>query len=191
MAEYPHRLGRVIRAHGLQGDLLVQVFRTRRITPTQLRFRREVPPVSVELVTEHDDRHVLDVVGVRWTDPSTFVVKLAGVDSREAADRLESAFFDVDPLAAPKTIADDVDRVFGALVEDAASGEALGRVEDIQDNGAQAVLVVGEGADEILIPFVDVFIAEVVSGPEPRVRVNLIPGLVEANRASAPANDGG
>ena len=130
MAEYPHRLGRVIRAHGLQGDLLVQLFRTRRITPTQLRFRREVPPVSVELVTEHDDRHVLDVVGVRWTDPSTFVVKLAGVDSREAADRLESAFFDVDPLAAPNTIADEVDRVFGAAGGGSAEpGAGLGRAE--------------------------------------------------------------
>jgi 16S rRNA processing protein RimM len=190
VAEFPHRLGRVVRAHGLQGDLVVQVFRTRRVTPDQLRFRREVPPVPVELVCQDDTRHVLPVVGVRWTDPATFVVKLAGVDTREAADRLEDAFFDVNPTAAPKTVADDVDRVFGALVEDAESGQVLGEVGDIQDNGAQAVLVVeAPEGDEILIPFVDVFIAEVVPGAQPRVRVHLIPGLIEANRAAGASAD--
>ena len=184
MADFPHRLGRIIRAHGLHGDLLVQVFRTRRITTEQLRYHRQRPAVPVELVLIDDTRRLHPVEGVRWVDPATFVAKLGGIDTREAAERLEGAFFDVDPQAAPPGVVDEVDVVFGALVEDAETGQPLGRVGDIQDNGAQPVLVVEEGDQEILIPFVDAFIEEVIPGPEPKVRVRLIPGLVEANRAA-------
>lgn len=178
MAEFPHRIGRVIRAHGLRGDVLVQLFRPRPIEAEQLEYVKEKPTRPVELVFEDGREIVYQIRGVRFVNPASFVASLSGVDSREAAEALTGAFVDMDPRNPP-SVADEVDEIFGAKVVDVESGNELGTVDDIRDNGAQAVLVVGE--DEILIPWVEVFIDAVDEGPEPVVRVRPIPGLLEAN----------
>lgn len=177
--EFLYRIGRIIRAHGLSGDVLVQLFRPRTVTVEQFKFRREKAPRAIELCFEDGRDAVHEVLGVRWINPSTFAAKLSGLGSRQEAERCIGAFFDVQPHDAPLGVCDEVDRVFGARVVDAESGRELGTVDDIRDNGAQAVLVVG--ANEILIPWVETFIEEVQEGPDPVVRVRPIPGLLEAN----------
>jgi ribosomal 30S subunit maturation factor RimM len=177
--EFLHRIGRIIRAHGLSGDVLLQLFRSRPVETAQLKFHRENPVRQLEL--EHDDGRasVHDVVGVRWVSPSNIVMALGGVNTREDAERCIGAFVDIDPQDAPVGIADEVDRVFGARVVDVETERELGEIEDIRDNGAHAVLVVGP--DEILSPWVDEFIDSVQEGADPVVRVRPIPGLLEAN----------
>lgn len=179
--EYPHRLGRIIRAHGLRGDVLVQLFRARPIEEHWLRFQKDPEPRPVELVHPDDFSEVRRVLGVRWTSPSSFVAHLEGVDTREEAERRIKAMFDVDPLHAPAHMLDEVDEVFGAEVVDVESGDSLGTIDDIRDNGAQALLVIGP--DELLIPWVDAFVVGVEPGPPPKVSVRPIPGLLDVNRS--------
>lgn len=179
LPRFPHRIGRVIRAHGLAGDVIVQLFRPRPIEAAQLRYAKERPPRPVELVFEDGREVIYEVVGLRHTSPAAFVAHLAGVDDRDGADRLVGAFVDVDPLDGPSVL-DEVDRVFGATVIDVETDRTLGTVDDIRDNGAQALLVVGE--DELLIPWVDAFVEDVEEGPDGIVvRIRPIPGLLEAN----------
>lgn len=179
--DFHHRIGRIIRAHGLGGDVLVQMFRPRNVDPAQFKFRREAKPRSIELCYEDGRAHVHEVLGVRWTNPSTFAAQLSGITSRDDAERSVGAFFDVRPHDAPKGVCDEIDRIFGARVIDAESERDLGTVDDIRDNGAQAVLVVGP--DEILIPWVEPFIEDVKEGRDPVVRVRPIPGLLDANQS--------
>ncbi|MCW5624214.1 MAG: ribosome maturation factor RimM [Burkholderiales bacterium] len=84
----------------------------------------------------------------------TLVVKLTGVDDREAAARLRGMEVAVPRAALPE--ADDgyywADLI-GLDVKN-RDGVMLGTVESLMDNGAQSVLVVG-GERERLIPFVE------------------------------------
>ena len=176
---FPHRVGRVIRAHGLSGDVLIQLFRPRPIEADQLKYRKEQPVRTVELCFDDGREITMRLVGVRYASPASLVANLEGVDTRESAEKLIGTFVDVDPREGPSFL-DEADRVFGALVVDAESGASVGTVEDIRDNGAQAVLVVGH--DEVLIPWVDAFVEAVEERDgEPVVLIRPIPGLLEAN----------
>ncbi|MBK8014255.1 MAG: hypothetical protein IPK13_23265 [Deltaproteobacteria bacterium] len=196
--DYP--IGWILRPHGLRGELVAKLFRARR--SGVLGRRRH----AVELVTAHtrdssahhdssahDDgsesgrsRRVLRLV--RFTDPSTAVLQLEGIDDRTAAEALVGAKLYVDPSDAPSCLLDEADGLYGALAIHAESGASLGRVSGILDNGAQPVLALGDEDDPILIPYVDAFVASVERTPEvTRVMLRPIDGLLslESDEPSA------
>ena len=70
---FPHRIGRIIRAHGLQGRVLVQLFRPRPIEPEDLEYHRESPPTFVEVCFDDGREVVHTLLGVRFANPSGFV----------------------------------------------------------------------------------------------------------------------
>lgn len=180
---YDHRIGRLLRAHGLEGDLVLQLFRARRVDPSWTRWRRvrDPEPVELELFDTRTENHGL--VAAKFVDGATAIVRFDGVDDRNAAERLVSAFVDIDPRRAPDLVADEADRLFGAQVH--VDGEPFGRVDDLRDNGAQPLLLVGE--EQVMIPLVDAFVQGVEQTPDGSiVHVRSIPGLLEANRPSTP-----
>ena len=178
---FVYRVGRLLKAHALRGDVVVQRFRALPITVDDLKGRRVKGEAPILL--ERDDwprgrwtrlRHI------RWLDPTRAVVHLDGIDDRDAAEAVQGAFVDLDPARLPAELTDEVDAVFGAQAVDADTGAPLGEITDIRDNGAQAILEIGDEPG-ILVPWVEAFIAGVDAGPPKTVKIRPIPGLLEAN----------
>ncbi len=180
-----YRIGRLQRAHGLQGGVFVQRFRALTLRPSDLKGRRVKNEASVLL--ERDDwpqGRVTRLLRIRWVDPTRAVVHLGGIDDRDEAEAIQGAFVDVDPGQLPDGLCDEVDGVFGAVAIHDETDAELGTVEDIRDNGAQAILQIGDEPG-ILVPWVEAFIAGIEEGSPKRVRIRPIPGLLEANDPGA------
>lgn len=95
-----------------------------------------------------------------------WIVKLAGIDDRSAAERLAGHFFGAPREALPETAENEfywADLIGLAVVNQRQ--EALGRVTTLIETGANAVLVVMEGEGdavrERLLPFVEAVVKDV------------------------------
>jgi 16S rRNA processing protein RimM len=145
-------VGRVVKPHGLRGDVIVALTtnRTERLT-SGAAFNDGA--LVVERAAPHQHR---------W------IVSFAGVDTVEAADALRGTVL----LAAPIDDADAlwVHELIGATVVD-QEGVARGRVESVQANPASDLLVLDTGA---LVP-----LRFVVSQGDGEVRVDAPDGLFE------------
>lgn len=173
---FAYRVGRVQRPHGLEGDLQIQLFRPRR---DRSHRRRTIEPIAVALTTNEGDERVLDLVGVRFVDPTRVVLRFDGVDRNEA-ETLGGRFLDLDVDRMPAALTDDVDQTFGIRVV-TEDGADVGEVADVRDNGAQPLLVLEtKDGDEQLIPYVDAFVRGIEGeGDERRLVVTPIPGLLD------------
>jgi ribosomal 30S subunit maturation factor RimM len=180
-ASYDHRIGRVIRAHGLGGEVVLQLFRPRRVEPARTKWQKADPPQPAELELFDTRVEPHGVIAAKYVDGAHVILRLVDVDDRSAAERLVPSFFDVDPRRPPELVTDAIDRLFGARVFVDDADTPLGVVEDIRDNGAQPLLLVGD--DDVMIPAVPPFLEAVEEDDDgPRVRVRSIPGLLEVNR---------
>lgn len=183
-AAFTYRVGRIQRPHGMEGELLLQLFRARHIDPTDHKRRRAQPEdrVLLAILDDHEDEErevVHQLQSARWLTPQRVVIRLAEVPDRTAAEAWVGAAVDLDPAAMPALLTDPSDDAFDAEVR-LEDGSSLGRVLDIRHNGAQPILLVGES--ERMIPFVPAFILGVEGTPGDRqVRLRSIPGLLEAN----------
>ena len=149
-------VGRIIKAHGLKGQVLVDLWtdRTERLDP------------GTVLTTA---RGSVTVVAASVHQPKRFIVSLEGVHSRESAERLRGLV-----LSAPRIDDDDViwiDDLFGAEVFD-ARGTRRGVVVDVEANPASDLLVLDDGA---LVPLT--FVTRVVANE--RIDVDAPEGLFE------------
>lgn len=180
-AHFEYRIGRILRSHGLGGELVLQFYRPRRLEQGRLVRQKVRGEQRILLELPSGEQMERTLVSARWIDPSKVVVSLDGLADRNGAEALEGAEVDVDPLQLPEALCDPADACFGAKLVNDETGDPLGQVTDIRDNGAQPVLVAGDD-DELLIPFVEAFIVRV--DPEARiVRLRPIPGLLELNRS--------
>jgi 16S rRNA processing protein RimM len=135
----PERLevGRVGRAHGLHGEVSV--------TFVSNRSERTVPGAVLygdgrELVVASARQH-----GGRW------LVHFAGVEDRDAAERLRGALLTAEPLAPAEGVDELwVHELVGAPVVD-RSGRPLGTIVALEANPAHDLLVLDGGA---LVPVV-------------------------------------
>ena len=122
-------VGRIVRAHGLKGQVLVDLWSDR------------VERLAVG-ETLHSERGPL-VIAASAAHQARFIVSLEGVSTREAAERLRGVV-----LSAPR-IEDDsviwIDQLFGAQVVDAA-GVMRGVVVDVEANPASDLMVLDSGA---------------------------------------------
>jgi len=84
------------------------------------------------------------------------VAKLVGVDSRDGSEALDGCFFGAARDALPKPEADEYywSDLIGLSVT-TLNGEPLGRVMSLIETGANQVLVVADGEQERLLPFVE------------------------------------
>lgn len=90
------------------------------------------------------------------------VAKLKGCDDRTAAERLRRRDIGVPREWLTEAAEDEylwVDLIGSEVVNE--TGEALGRVADLMETGANDVLVVKSGSKEILIPFVSAYLVKV------------------------------
>jgi len=139
-------VGRIGRAHGLRGEVLVAV----RTDDPDARFAP-----GTALVTDPPERGPLHVVSAR-RHSGRYVVAFAGVADRTAAEALRGLGLvvdsaDLEPIIDPDEF-HDCDLI-GLRVE-GTDGVALGALADVVHGPGTDLLVVGTGEREVLIPFV-------------------------------------
>jgi ribosomal 30S subunit maturation factor RimM len=163
-------IGRIIAARGLGGELKLRLFRP---DATALEAGR--------LILVHPDRgeRELAVRAARQGPGGVLSLSLEGIGDREAAEAWIKAQVWVEAdWFAPGT--GPLERLIGGEAIDADTGSSLGAITGIEDNGAQALLVIGDGEHAPMVPLVDAFIASIEEAPgaRPRVRIRAIPGLL-------------
>jgi 16S rRNA processing protein RimM len=149
-------VGRVVKPHGLHGEVLV-----RAITNRAERFA----PGSVL-----DVNGVATRVAASRLHQERWLVRFEGVETRDAAEALRGAVLTAAPIADAPEGEVWVHEVIGAELCD-RSGRALGRVVAVEANPANDLLVTDAG---VLIPMV--FVVEQEPG---RVVVDVPEGLLE------------
>lgn len=154
-------VGRVVRAHGLKGDVVVHLLTnlTQRMSPGSALWCRGEALV-VERSRELPVRG--EALGSYW------IAGFIGVSDRAAAEALAGA--ELRAEAPPRGEGLWVHELIGSEVV-ATSGEVQGRVEAVQANPASDLLVLDTGA---LVP-----LRFVVSAEEGTVTVDAPPGLFD------------
>lgn len=147
-------VGRVGKAHGLRGDVVVRLTsdRTERVAPGS-----ELQTAERTLVVNASRPH-----------QKGFIVTFEGVDSREGAEALRGQLLYATPLDDPDTLW--VHELIGARVQE-VDGTARGVVDAVQENPASDLLVTDDGA---LIP-----LTFVVDASDGLVVVDVPAGLFE------------
>ena len=121
------------------------------------------------------DDEVYRIIKAEWHDERNVNVRLAGVRGRNAAQALKGKAVSVDPGWFTEEMGRPLASYLGLTAVNHETGEKIDEVTEVAHNGAQVVLVLGEGKTERLVPLVDEFIAEV---SEREIRICPIPGLL-------------
>ena len=144
-------VGRILRPHGLRGEVVVEV----------LSDRAERFAPGAELLVTRDGRPPERVlVASSRAHPSGLRLSLSGHQDRDAADGLRGAFLEVpsaDLRPAPPGAFYPHDLI-GYSCRDRREGD-LGVVKDVVADGGGLLLVIAGAGRELLVPFVDNFLA--------------------------------
>ncbi|TDQ53689.1 ribosome maturation factor RimM [Actinorugispora endophytica] len=163
-------VGRIGRAHGIRGEVAVEV-RTdtpdERFTPGAV-FETDPPsagPLTIKAVRRHADR---------------LLVRFEAVRDRTAAEGLRGASLLVD--SADLAPVDDPDEfhdheLIGLRVE-TTGGAAVGTVSDVLHHAQDVLVVEGGAGTEVLVPFVRP-IVPVIDTEAGRIVIDPPPGLLE------------
>lgn len=159
-------VGKVGRAHGLRGDVFVEV----RTDEPDRRFA-----AGTRFRTPRGD---LDVDGARWHS-GRLVVAFAQSKDRDVAERLRGVelIVDVPVDERPEDPEEYYDHQLRGLTAATSDGVPIGVVSDVLHLPAQDVLVLDVAGSEVLVPFVAdlVPVVDVAAG---RVEVRELPGLL-------------
>ena len=145
-------VGRIGRAHGVRGDLFVEV----RTDEPDLRF------AEGETLFASNDQS-LTIATSKWHS-GRLVVHFVGYDDRTQAETLRNLELsvDVDPLVLPEDPDEFYDHQLMGLQVQLESGELVGLVSEVIHLPSQDMLAVSrEGLDEALIPFIMEFVPTV------------------------------
>ena len=158
-------VGKVTNVHGLMGEVKVQPW-------------ADSPEFLCQFKTLYvDEAHFPMTVQRARVHKNMVIIKFEGPTDVPSALSLRNAILyidrsDVDLPEGAFFLAD----IYGLEVQDAASGEVLGRIDDVLTLPANNVYVVKGGARELMIPAVPQFIAE-TSVEGGFIRVNMMEGL--------------
>lgn len=125
------------------------------------------------------------VESVRNKGSFSFLIKIEGIDSEEAARQ----FVNKEILMLKEDAADwieedetDIPEEFiGYKVIDKESGTTVGEITDIDTNTQNVLFILSDGDDEIFIPASDDFIVE-IDDDKNEIIMNLPEGLVNLNK---------
>jgi 16S rRNA processing protein RimM len=158
-------VARVVRPHGLRGQVVVEVFtnRAERVAPGA-RLLGPTGELQVAGASPQGDANVRGA----WRGRRRWLMSFHGIDTLDQAESLRGAVLAAAPLVDPEALW--VDELIGCEVVDLA-GSPIGVVEAVEFNPASDLLVLSGGA---LIPLH--FVAHHRPG---RLTVDLPPGLLE------------
>lgn len=167
-------VGRVIRPHGVRGELRVEVW-----SDVPARFE---PGSELLLMTRERPEGTPETVRIDASRPvrGGRLIRLAGYESRDQAERVRGARLAVERDRVPAAPVGSYYHfeLVGCRCFDSHHGD-LGRVAELVEDGGGFLLEVIRGERRLLVPFVAPFLerVDVVSG---RIDLRLPPGLVEA-----------
>lgn len=170
-------VGRVGRAHGVRGDVMVGV----RTDEPELRFA-----VGSRLDTDPAAMGPLTVAAKRWQS-GELVVRFEGIRNRTAAEALRGTWLSVDTatLAPPADPDEFRDHDLVGLTARTTDGTVVGEVTDVLHYG-QDILVIKRACDavgaDVLVPFVKAIVPEVDVAAGTLV-IDPPPGLLDPDEA--------
>jgi 16S rRNA processing protein RimM len=146
-------VGRIGRPHGVRGEVTVEV----RTDDPDLRF---VP--GAVLRTDPADRGPITIAGVHWHS-GTLLLRLEGVDSREAAEAVRNTELLVDVADLPEIEDPDsyYDHQLVGLTARMPDGSVLGEVTVVRHEAQDLLVVRRPEGGEVLIPFVSAIVPTV------------------------------
>ena len=158
-------LGRVLRPHGVRGELRIEVMTAypERIVPESTVFIGPDP-------TDASSAVAYDVTSAR-KHQKYLILGLADVASRETADNLREQYVMV-ALADAVPLDDDEFYLYQAIGLRVVSedGDLLGEVVEVIETGANDVYVVRGESGEILLPAIDECVIDVAGLPKRSLR---------------------
>lgn len=164
-------VGRVGRAHGIKGEVTVEV----RTDEPELRLGPGAvlatdPPATGPLTVETGRVH-----------SGRLMLRFAGVRDRTGAEALRNTLLiaEIDPEQRPDDPEEFYDHQLADLDVTTRDGRVLGRIEEVSHLPGQDLLIVRTpDGGEVLIPFVQEIVPE-IDLEEQRVIVEPPPGLVD------------
>jgi 16S rRNA processing protein RimM len=171
-------VGRVVKAHGISGEVIVEV----RTDDPAARFAPGTTLRAKESRGDGQERRYV-VADVR-DHGGRLVVRLTGVDDRDAADALRGSLFVVDsddlpPIDEPDTY---YDHQLEGLHVRTTTGQDVGIVAEVLHTAAGELLAVrrkdGSEMREVLVPFVGAIVTS-VSLDEGTVEIDPPEGLLD------------
>jgi 16S rRNA processing protein RimM len=146
-------VGRIGRPHGVRGEVTVEV----RTDDPDLRF---VP--GAVLRTDPAERGPITIAGVHWHS-GTLLLRLEGVDSREAAEAVRNTELLVDVADLPEIEDPDsyYDHQLVGLTARMPDGTVLGEITVVRHEAQDLLVVRRPGGGDLLIPFVSAIVPTV------------------------------
>ncbi len=146
-------VGRIGRAHGIRGDVAVDV----RTDDPEARFAD-----GSVLETDSTEVGSLTVTSAR-SHSGRLLVRFKGVDDRDAAEALRGTTLYVDSAdIAPLDDPDEFhDHELIGLTAVTTEGETVGTVEDVLHHAQDLLVITTEKGGEVLVPFVAALVPEV------------------------------
>jgi 16S rRNA processing protein RimM len=167
-------VGRVIKAHGIRGEVVVEV----RTDDPESRFREGAPLRGKPPGDGAERRYAVESARAHG---SRLLVRFEGVDDRDAAESLRGVVFVVDSADLPPI--EDPDEFYdyqleGLLVR-TVGGREVGTVADVLHTAAGELLAVqAEAGTEVLVPFVSAIVTS-VSLRDGTIEIDAPEGLLE------------
>jgi len=168
-------VGRIGRAHGIRGEVGVEV----RTDDPDLRFAD-----GARLATDPPERGPLTVVATRWHS-GRLLVRFKGLDDRTAAENLRGTMLviEVDESERPQDPDEFYDHQLVGLRVITTAGDEVGEVAEVLHLPAQDVLAIKRtDGVEVLVPFVQELVPA-VDLDRGSVTVDPRPGLLDPEAA--------
>jgi 16S rRNA processing protein RimM len=153
-------VGRIGRAHGLRGEVAVEV----RTDEPDLRF---APGALLQVVADATDGAAAEPAGLavaaaRWHS-GRLLVRFEGVADRDAADSLRGRLVEIeqDARELPLTGDEFYDHQLVGLSAELVTGEVVGTVTEVLHVPGQDLLVVTTDEGEAMVPFVAEIVPQV------------------------------
>ena len=159
-------IGKIVNVVGLRGDVKVYNY------SDSIQIYEETPEIYV------DDK--LTKIEKARLQKNMVVLKLGGIDDRDAAERLRGSELYVTDADLPELPEGQfyVRDLIGMTVKE-ENGSVLGAVTDVIQNTAQDIFEVEmENTKRIMIPKVDQFVLD-INGDSREITVRLIDGMLD------------
>lgn len=159
-------VGKIVNVVGLKGDVKVYNY------SDSIQIYEETPEIYV------DDK--LTKIEKARLQKNMVVLKLEGIDSRDAAEYLRGSELFVTDADLPELPEGQfyIRDLIGMAVKE-ENGKVIGKVSDVIQNTAQDIFEVElENKKKVLIPKVDQFIID-IDGDEREITVRLIEGILD------------
>ncbi|OBK43851.1 ribosome maturation factor RimM [Mycobacterium sp. 1081908.1] len=149
-------VGRVVKAHGIGGEVVVEI----RTDDPAARF---APGNTLRAKNSRTGEERTVVVDQAREHGGRLLVRLAGVEDRDAADALRGSLFVVDsdelpPIDEPDTY---YDHQLEGLAVRTTAGLDVGVVAEVLHTAAGELLAVRRDSGEVLVPFVGAIVTSV------------------------------